>query len=159
MNPFTDNTLLIVSRAAALLSERGVRAHLVGGAVRDGLLGRTTSDVDIVLDGDAHGAAAALADSLDGGVVSLDPDRDIARVVVGTEMPRVVIDLARLTGGSLDADLRRRDFTMDAIAVDLSSAVAGRWDLIDPLNGASDVEAGVVRAVSDGISGTIRSDC
>ena len=40
---------------------------------------------------------------------------------------------------------------MDAIAVDLSSAVAGRWDLIDPLNGASDVEAGVVRAVSESV--------
>ena len=151
MTPFTEKTLHIVSSAAALLSERGVRAHLVGGAVRDGLLGRTTSDVDIVLDGDAHQAAVAIADSLDGGVVSLDTDRDIARVVVETGSPGVVIDLARMTGGSLDADLRRRDFTMDAIAADLTSAVAGQWDLIDPLNGIADVEAGVVRAVSDGV--------
>ena len=151
MTPFTEKTLHIVSSAAALLSERGVRAHLVGGAVRDGLLGRTTSDVDIVLDGDAHQAAVAIADSLDGGVVSLDTDRDIARVVVETGSPGVVIDLARMTGGSLDADLRRRDFTMDAIAADLTSAVAGQWDLIDPLNGIADVETGVVRAVSDGV--------
>ena len=151
MTPFTEKTLHIVGRAAALLSERGVRAHLVGGAVRDGLRRRTTTDVDIVLDGDAHEAAAAIADSLDGHVVSLDSERDIARVVIGAETPLVVIDLARLAGGSLDADLRRRDFTIDAIAIDLSSAVAGRWDLIDPLHGASDVEAGVVRAVSDSI--------
>ena len=150
MTPFTEKTLHIVRRAAALLSERGVRAYIVGGAVRDGLMGCTTTDVDIVLDADAHESAAMIADSLDGHVVSLDPVRDIVRVAIGAQSP-VVIDLARQTGGSLDADLRRRDFTVDAIAVDLGSAVAGQWDLIDPLDGAGDVHAGIIRAVSDSV--------
>ena len=150
MTPFTEKTLHIVRRAAALLSERGVRAYIVGGAVRDGLMGRTTTDVDIVLDAGAHESAATIADSLDGHVVSLDPVRDIVRVAIGAQSP-VVIDLARQTGGSLDADLRRRDFTVDAIAVDLGSAVAGQWDLIDPLDGSGDVQAGIIRAVSDSV--------
>ena len=151
MTPFTQQTLHIVNSVAALLSERGIPAHLVGGAVRDGLMGRTTTDVDIVLDGDAHESAVTIADSLYGHVVSLDTDRDMARVVIGSESSRVVVDLARQTGGSLDADLRRRDFTVDAIAVDLGSAVAGQWDLIDPLDGSGDVQAGIIRAVSDSV--------
>ena len=150
MTPFTKETLHIVSRVAALLSERGVRAYIVGGAVRDGLRRRKTSDVDIVLDADAYVAAEAIADSLDGHFVPLDPVRDIVRVVIGEESP-VVVDLARLTGGSIDADLRRRDFTMDAIAIDLDSVIAGHWDLIDPLDGAGDVQARIIRAVSDEI--------
>ena len=91
-----------------------------------------------------------IAESLDGHVVSLDPVRDIVRVAIGAQS-LVVIDLARQTGGSLDADLRRRDFTVDAIAVDLGSAVAGQWDLIDPLDGSGDVHAGIIRAVSDSV--------
>ena len=150
MTPFTQQTLHIVRRVSALLSERGVRAYIVGGAVRDGLMGRTTTDVDIVLDASAHESAATIADSLDGHVVSLDSVRDIVRVAIGAQSP-VVIDLARQTGGCLDADLRRRDFTVDAIAVDLGSAIAGQWDLIDPLGGAGDVHAGIIRAVSDSV--------
>ena len=150
MTPFTKKTLHIVSRVAALLSDRGVPAYIVGGAVRDGLMGRATADVDIVLDVDAHETADAVAVAQNGHVVPLDPVRDIARVVIGAQSP-VVIDLARLTGGDIDADLRRRDFTMDAIAVDLNSAVSGNWDLIDPLDGAGDVQAGLVRAVSDDV--------
>ncbi len=150
MNPFTQDTLHIVKSVAALLSERGVPAYIVGGAVRDGLMGRITTDVDIVLDADSHKSADAVAEALNGHAVPLDPVRDIIRVVIGPDPP-VVIDLARLTGGSLDADLRRRDFTMDAIAVELDSAVAGRWDLIDPLDGAGDVRAGIIKAVSDGV--------
>jgi tRNA nucleotidyltransferase (CCA-adding enzyme) len=119
---------------------------LVGGAVRDGLLGRLAErpDLDLVVEGDAIALARALAGRLGGSCVVLDQDRSIARLV----LRGWTIDLARCAGGSLEADLRRRDYTVNAIALPLAPA-EGEAVLVDPLGGLADLEAARLVAISE----------
>ncbi len=151
MNPFEEKTQVIVNRAARILKELDVSSYLVGGAVRDALLNRMTRDVDIVVPGSANELGGALAHSLDGHLIPLDLGRDVARVLVGNRDHRVILDLLSLTEDGIDADLRRRDFTINAIATPLESVVSGNWDLIDPLGGVRDIASRRIKAVSDNI--------
>jgi len=131
---------------------------LVGGAVRDGLLGRLKErpDLDLVVKGDAIALARSLAGRLGGSCVVLDRERSIARLV----LQGWTIDLARCGGGSLEADLRRRDYTVNAIALPLNpeegaavgavvGAAVGGVGLVDPLGGLADLAAGLLVAISE----------
>jgi poly(A) polymerase len=89
-----------------------------------------------------------LAASIGGRLVTLDDARDIVRVVAPGDLQPLYVDISSLVGG-LDEDLRRRDFTIDAMAVSLAEASGMPWsNVIDPLGGRVDLEAGVIRAVS-----------
>ena len=116
-------------------------ACLVGGTVRDALLARqrTEFDLDLVLADQAVALARKIARTCQAGFVVLDSDRDIARVVFegGT------VDFAKIEGETLEQDLRRRDFTINAIAYQLH-----QQRLIDPLGGKQDLEAGMIKMVS-----------
>ncbi len=126
---------------------------LVGGAVRDGLLGRLTErpDLDLVVPVDAIDLARRLARRLGGSCVVLDQERSIARLVLAGW----TIDLARCAGEDLAADLGRRDFTANAIALPLEGAAAtGRGSdadqrLIDPCGGLPDLAARRLVAISE----------
>lgn len=119
---------------------------LVGGAVRDGLLGRLAAkpDLDLVVPEEAIGLAQTLARRHGGSVVVLDRDRSIARLVISGS----TVDLARQEGATLEADLRRRDFSINAIALTLP---VGRAEaaLVDPCQGLQDLAAGRLRALSE----------
>jgi putative nucleotidyltransferase with HDIG domain len=130
---------------------------LVGGAVRDALLGRPTQDLDIaVLADDTSVGARQLANLVSGSVVLLDAERGITRVVAQGFLPPHV-DLtslwARDKGDPVLADLAKRDFTCNAIALPLGAAFNERWkdSLIDPFHGARDLDERKLRAVSDSI--------
>lgn len=123
----------------------GPPAHFVGGAVRDRLLGREVHDLDVVVEGDALLLARRLADDLGGAYVTLDKDHGLARVVVGADQ----IDVARLRGHNLDADLRLRDFTVNAMAMPVAEWASAAPTIIDPLGGRGDLAAGVIRATSE----------
>lgn len=116
-------------------------ACLVGGAVRDALLGRRGEylDLDFVLPTDAVQTARKLAQHYNAGFVVLDPDRQIVRVV----FKDATVDLAQQEGDSLETDLRRRDFTINAIAYNPYTQ-----ELIDPLQGYADLQQGIIRMVS-----------
>lgn len=116
-------------------------AYLVGGAVRDALLGRRRDyfDLDFVLPDGAITVARHLAKLYKAGFVVLDKERQIARVV----FKQGTVDLAQLEGDSLESDLHRRDFTINAIAYNFHSQ-----KLIDPLNGQADLNQGVLRMIS-----------
>ena len=116
-------------------------AYLVGGSVRDALLQRfkTFLDLDFILPNEAIATARHIANLYDGGFVILDETREIARVVFA----KGTLDLARQEGSSLETDLTRRDFTINAIAYNLQSR-----KLVDPLGGLKDLEQGIIRAVS-----------
>ncbi len=129
----------LLARITALTSD-GV--YVVGGTVRDVLLGRPARDLDIAVAGDAQALARALADALAGHYVPLDGARGIARVVLDGGDVRY-IDVARMQGDSLAADLRGRDFTIDAMAVR-----AGDTAVIDPTGGLADLAARLVRMIS-----------
>ena len=121
-----------ITRAAA------VDAYVVGGTVRDVLLGRTPRDLDLAVSGDAMAIAQRLAGTLPGHFVQLDDVNSVARVVLDAGPVRHV-DVARLQG-TLEDDLRRRDFTIDALAAPLGGGV-----VIDVCGGLADLEARLVR--------------
>ena len=117
------------------------QAYLVGGAVRDGLLGRQSDylDLDFVVPEGAIEAARQLSQRYQAGFVILDASREIARVV----FPDMTVDFALQEGESLEADLRRRDFTVNAIAYDPRSR-----QLIDPLQGYQDLQQQQLRTIA-----------
>jgi poly(A) polymerase len=121
----------------------GERAWLVGGALRDRLLGRPTPDLDVVVDGDVRGAARRLGRGLGGASFELSDQFGAWRVVARETGWQV--DITPLQGGSLEADLAARDLTVNAMAEPLAGG-----DLVDPYGGARDLAARRLRMVSPG---------
>jgi poly(A) polymerase len=115
-------------------------AWLVGGALRDRLMGRETDDLDIVVDGDPELAARAVARAARGAAFELSDSHGAWRVV--DRGHRWQVDLTRLRGGSLEADLALRDFTVNSLAEPL-----GGGPIIDPTGGLADLEARRLRMV------------
>jgi len=126
--------LPLLKKIQAALADSEV--YLVGGAVRDILLGRLTHDMDFVTTAGGIRAARRAADALGGAYFPLDQERDTGRVVLtGDGGERQVFDFNALRGPDLESDLRARDFTVNAIALNLNDLS----QLIDPLGGASDL--------------------
>ena len=131
-------------------------AYLVGGAVRDLLLGGDPLDIDIAVEGDARSAARALADRLGGQAREYDRF-GTADVIVGGQTLHLVStreetydapgELPVVTLASLSDDLRRRDFTVNAMAIGLTGDDFGH--LYDPHGGVGDIGAGVIRVMHD----------
>lgn len=116
---------------------------LVGGGVRDRLLGHSSRDYDFMVERDARKAARRVADQVGGEYYDLDPVRDTGRVLVGPrDGNRLTLDFNRMNGGSLEADLRLRDFTVDALAVELRTPQV----IVDPTGGQADLESRILRA-------------
>ncbi len=115
--------------------------YLVGGAVRDALLERSSEylDLDFVLPTDAVKTARAIATSCKAGFVLLDAERQIARVV----FKQATADFAQQEGSTLETDLRRRDFTVNAIAYNPHTK-----EIIDPLQGSADLQQTLLKMVS-----------
>ncbi|MGZ6640852.1 MAG: HD domain-containing protein [Solirubrobacteraceae bacterium] len=118
------------------------RAWLVGGTLRDRLLGRETLDIDLVVDGDVRRAARKLGRAAQGASFELSDQYGAWRVVARDRSWQV--DVVPLQGGSLEADLAARDLTVNAMA----EPVAG-GALIDPHGGAADLAARRLRLVSE----------
>lgn len=114
--------------------------YVVGGALRDLLLGHRATDCDLVTESDPREYARRLSQRTGGKLVPLGkPGKMVYRVVT----PGLVYDVCPVEGGSIEADLKRRDFTINALARDVHS---GR--LIDVTGGREDIRAGRIRMVS-----------
>jgi poly(A) polymerase len=136
-----------------LLTPRSIEGYLSGGFVRDALIGRDSDDVDIIIGAEAMELARQVAKALGGTFVPLDQENEIARVVLsgkgwGEQKKPLHLDLATMRG-SIGEDLAQRDFTIDAIAINLREIADPSAPLIDPFGGQRDLEAGVVRAISE----------
>ena len=131
---------MTAAREIAHQALAGHAAWLVGGAVRDALLGRESDDLDIVVDGDVRSAARAVARAAGGPAFELSDEFGSWRVMAPDRAWQV--DLSPLRDGSLEADLALRDFTVNAIAEPL-----GGGERIDPHGGAEDLSARRLRAV------------
>ncbi len=136
----------------ALATDEGRRAWVVGGTVRDLLLGLPARDLDVAVTGDSLALARMLADSQGWSFVALDRERGTGRVVTehGYE-----IDINALAGGSIEEDLGRRDITVNALAVPLevmpTTEAAPPLDaalVLDPFGGVDDLDYQLVRLVS-----------
>jgi poly(A) polymerase len=121
----------------------GEQAWLVGGAVRDRLLGRDTDDVDVALAGDPQPAARAIGRATGGAAFQLSGAYGAWRVVGPGHAWHV--DLVALREGGIDADLAHRDFTINAMAEPL-----GGGEVLDPHGGRADLDARRLRMVSAG---------
>ncbi len=117
--------------------------HLVGGAVRDWLLRRPLHDLDFVVPQGAIAFARQVAQRLNAAFFVLDPRREVARVLLPPAPTRTVrvLDFAVYRGPTLEADLRLRDFTINAMAIDPLTPER----LIDPLRGLQDLKDQVLR--------------
>lgn len=122
-----------------------VEIYLVGGAVRDMILNRLSRDFDFAVPSGGISLARRVARALDANFMILDEERDTGRVIViELDNSRTYLDFATYRGGdNLEDDLRARDFTINAIAYDLRTN-----SIIDPLNGAEDIRAKIIRACS-----------
>jgi poly(A) polymerase len=116
-------------------------AWLVGGAVRDGLLGRASKDLDYAVRGDARRLAQRVADLLGGAFFTFSEAFSTYRVV----LPGGLVDFSPLRGATIERDLAARDFTVDAMALPARGgdpgARVGVGKVIDPLGGAADLAA------------------
>lgn len=137
---------LVVSRLAAKnwpfsLEYLPQPVYMVGGAVRDAILGRVREyvDLDFIIPADAVKVARKIAQRYQAGFVLLDAERQIARVV----FPHATADFAQQEGESLITDLHRRDFTINAIAYNPHTQ-----EIIDPLEGYKDIESGLLQMIS-----------
>ena len=146
----TDSRALsLLTEVSHFLTEQGIESYIVGGFVRDVLLERDTADIDIAVAGDALDIASKVAGNLGGKYVLLDKVNRVGRVVLRDER-HWGIDFSTFEG-SIEQDLGRRDFTIDAMAVDLSQLGKENTEiqLIDPFGGWDDLHQGVIRAVAE----------
>jgi putative nucleotidyltransferase with HDIG domain len=115
--------------------------YLVGGAIRDMLLGRSSKDLDFVLPSGAVQLAFKVADFLGQPAYVLDRQRDAGRIVLQRE--DTTLDFTRFRGDDLEADLRDRDFCLNTLA--LPVAAKSRASIVDPCRGIEDIEKRRIR--------------
>jgi len=146
----------LIEKAGELAAERRLGIYLVGGVVRDILLGRANSDLDLVVEGDAAELAESLAREVGGRLVV---HRRFGTAKIRTK--HLVIDLAMARSesydhpgalptvrpGSIQDDLARRDFTVNAMALRLDPGDFGK--LVDPFGGQKDLESKLIRILHD----------
>ena len=142
----------LLTKVSEFLSQQNIDSYLVGGYVRDTLLGRPTRDVDIAVDALAPEVAEKVAATLKAKYVLLDKVNEIARVVLiegdPTQGNRWHLDFSTIRGG-IEANLSHRDFTINAMAVNLRELEKGHPQLIDPFQGKRDLDRGLIRVVSE----------
>jgi poly(A) polymerase len=147
--PKMDRDLLgLLTELSDILTEQH-SAYIVGGFVRDWLVGKQTNDIDIAVEGDALSVARELAVAVGGKYVLLDETNKIGRVVVSGEH-QWHLDLSAFVN-DIEDDLARRDFSINAMAFELRGLISGSSQFIDPFSGKSDLKNKLVRALNQQI--------
>lgn len=137
---------LLLDEIRPLLQDVEMPVYLVGGAVRDALLGRPSHDLDFVVPAGAIRLAFRVADALGVPAFALDRERDTGRVVFPGE--EATLDFARFRGPDLLADLGDRDFTINALALPATARTTA--SIIDPTGGLADLAARQIRPTHPG---------
>jgi poly(A) polymerase len=126
--------------------------YLVGGAIRDALINRPSYDLDFITQAGALKIARKLADKLGGAYFPLDKTRNVARIVLKSTVEGEStagwvrrVDISNFQGGNLTSDLMRRDFTVNAMAMEVHHPDR----MIDPMGGAADLIGKRLRACLD----------
>lgn len=129
-----------------------VEMYVTGGAVRDWLRGANSQDLDVTVSKDALRCARLLAAELRGAFVPLDEVEEVARVV--WQGFSIDFSIFRESVVAIEEDLGRRDFTINALAVAFDPEkreLVHPYLIIDPTNGISDIQNGIVRATSEAV--------
>lgn len=140
---FPAPLLAVLDVVRAQAAARRSAILLIGGAVRDVLLGHTLHDLDFAVQGNPIGLGRAVADALGGDFYVMDAERGTVRVLLKTPEPGLMLDFAACRGVDWAADIAARDFGMNAIGYDLAAQ-----SLFDPAHGIEDLQARRVRTAS-----------
>lgn len=135
----------LMEQLRPLFTQEDQPVYLVGGAVRDAVLGQVSHDLDFVQPAHAVKLSFRVADALGVPAYVLDKERDTGRVILPDG--RTYLDFTCFRGPDLAADLYGRDFTINAIA--LPAAAHTDASLIDPSNGQADLQARLIRHIHD----------
>jgi poly(A) polymerase len=114
--------------------------YLVGGTVRDLLCGQKPADIDIVVQGEVGAVAGTIANKINGKIIDLGKNEFALLRIVSKNR---IVDVSPMTGPSIEADLQRRDFTINAMAYDLKNI-----NLVDGLGGWKDLQEKKIRMIS-----------
>ncbi len=135
----------LLDRVRPLLADLDRPIYLVGGAVRDALLGRASHDIDLIVPHGAIDLTFELARQLGLPAYRLDDERDVGRLLLPGSA--TTVDIARYRGETLADDLRARDFTINAMALPVAARTADT--VIDHHGGRADLAAGRLRVIHD----------
>ena len=159
-NSLEGDRIKLLRLVAEEATERGLPLYIVGGSVRDLALGRPLNDFDLTVEGGAIALARALANKHGGGVTAhlkfgtakwflpkaLKADHDTLDLISArSETYRHPAALPTVQSGTLEDDLRRRDFTVNAMAIRLDGSHFG--ELRDDLGGMDDLQKGIIRVL------------
>src|SRR5450631_2430859 len=158
----TEKETFVFSKIARAAAELGIPCFLIGGFVRDKLIGRPTKDADIVCAGDGIELANKVADQFQPrpavvffknfGTAQLkltDPELEVEFVGARKESYRAKSRKPEVSPGTIEDDQLRRDFTINALAISLNGEDYGR--LVDPFGGVRDLDQRVIRTPLDPI--------
>jgi poly(A) polymerase len=142
----------LFKKTQCLAKDKRVKLYLVGGILRDLILKREKQnpDFDFCIKKGAIGFGRALSKSIKCGFVILDKDRGYCRLVKKIKGRLYTLDFTDFRGGNLEEDLLHRDFTVNAMALDLDKVFTDRNPkelMIDPYAGRQDLESRTIRIV------------
>jgi tRNA nucleotidyltransferase/poly(A) polymerase len=162
----------LLKQVIGFLRSEAPRCYIAGGYVRERLLGQQPKDVDLVVPVGAIPLARRLADATGGAFYVLDEETDAARIVyrVGPSLGKsarpcaarkatfetsgrkpsdLMVDLTAMRGPDITADLKARDFTINAMAIDAGDYLEHHPAIHDPCHGQRDLAAHLVRATGE----------
>lgn len=149
--------LEILKRLGKLAAANGMEAWLVGGLVRDLMLGVGAGDLDVVIEGDGPGFARTASKELGANLIEYErfltatlQFPDLSRVDIATARTETYENpgsLPRVVRASVRDDMRRRDFSINAMALSITEGKFG--ELFDPFGGAGDIAGKAVRVLHD----------
>ena len=131
----------ILKRIRPLMENEPLPVYLVGGAVRDALLGRVSHDLDFVVPRNAVRLTFQVADLIGAPAYVLDEERDTGRIVLADQ--DTMLDFACFRDSNLEDDLRARDFTINALAI--PATAQSRESIIDPTGGVHDLDEQLIQ--------------
>ena len=146
---FSSGDPTILRELKTFFLSHAVPTFLVGGYIRDSLLGNPTRDIDVAVLGDSLSLAKELAGHVGGAYFTVGQSHQIARVIVPSQYDgSLTIDVSSIDG-SIHNDLARRDFTVDALALSVDDWDCPSWEerVVDLCDGKKDLSRRLIRAV------------
>ncbi|MCM8763107.1 MAG: nucleotidyltransferase [Candidatus Omnitrophica bacterium] len=143
--PNLIKTIPFLNLVRRFLKKKKVKAYIVGGIIRDFLLKRKKEalDIDLAIEKGAVRLAKDFAQTIHAGYVALDKEHGAARIIKKYKGFTYTVDFTDFRGRTLEEDLKRRDFTINALAQDLFEPDR----IIDPYRGLADIKRKIIRVL------------
>lgn len=140
-----------IKKVIELAKDTNTEVFLVGGYVRDFLLKKKTLDIDLVVSKSPESFAKKLAKITDGKYFLLHSDLQVYRVAVFNNKNIQYIDISLIQGKTIEQDLQKRDFTINALAVKIENFDNIKKNIIDCCNGKKDLRTKEINIVSNNV--------